>query len=169
MGSLKRFNSLPSSALSSFHFSPPHSHYPPGHLFPRGPEPPTCRVPCLVETRRHETRRKRSIEETLTVDFSQLQTLLYLHPPLFSEASAVGSILFTTNIQTSRQVRSILVDPSSVRPGLNQTKSNSNHFVSTNQPWLFNLKHLQHPLFSCNFGHLASSSLTFRPIHTKSH
>jgi hypothetical protein len=70
----------------------------------------------------------------------------YLHPSLFPEASAVGSILFTTNIHPSGQVRSILVDPSSVRPGQNQTKSNSNHFVSTNQPWLFNLKHLQQPL-----------------------
>lgn len=87
----------------------------------------------------------------------------HLHLHLFSEASAVGSILSTTNTQTSRQVRSILVDPTSVRPGLNQTKSNSNHFVSTNQPWLFNLKHLQHPLFSCNFGNSTSSSLTLLP------
>lgn len=99
MGSLKRFNSLPSSALSSFHFSPPHSHYPPGHLFPRGPEPPTCRVPCPVETRRHETRRKRSIEETLTVDFSHLQTLLL--PPSSSLLRGLSCWFYSLHNQHS--------------------------------------------------------------------
>ncbi|KAJ0143044.1 Serine/threonine-protein kinase spk-1 [Fusarium oxysporum f. sp. albedinis] len=99
LSQLQPLTGLSQAQTPPFHFSPPHSHtYSLEGLSLRPAE-------SLALLRQDDTRRDVSdqLRKRSRWTSHTCKPCFYLHPPLFSEASAVGSILFTTNIQTSRQ------------------------------------------------------------------